>query len=336
MPNVWAHFIFGQLVLEQLGETELIQSDEQKNIFNMGCQGPDFLFYHRFFPWQRSVALNRLGTEMHNRNCGPALVEMLDCVNGRTICPKHPDSSILYTLGFILHHILDRNLHPYVFSRSGFRKWDHQRFEIMMDTLIAGKLWGVETWKTAVWKHIDTKGVFPVPVIDAFESITAAYYPELAPRIRREDWNQANRDFTAAQRLFHDPTGIRRKLTFGQIEPFVYKREDLRYDVLNLAEQPWLNPVDGSTYHTDSVWTMWEQAMTDAAEVISATLIYLRAHDYPQHTKEDRILVRQLREEAIALIGNRSYETGLHCDSGASIRFADTVWADEPGITRAP
>lgn len=336
MPNVWAHFIFGQLVLEKLGETQLIQSDEQKNIFNMGCQGPDFLFYHRFFPWQRSMALNRLGTEMHNRNCGPVLVEMLDCVNGRSAYSKRPDSSILYTLGFILHHILDRNLHPYVFSKSGFRKWDHQRFEIMMDTVIARELWGVETWKTAAWKHIDTKGAFPPAIVDAFESIAAAYYPELAPLIRREDWNQANRDFTAAQRLFHDPTGIRRKLTFGQIEPFVYKREALHLDVLNLAEQPWLDPVDGSTYHHESVWTLWEQAITDAVQVISAVLTWLRAHEGPQYTKEDRILVRQLREEAIAYIGNRSYETGLICDSGAAIRFAETVWPDQPGITRAP
>ncbi|WP_054028541.1 zinc dependent phospholipase C family protein [Bacillus sp. FJAT-28004] len=336
MPNVWAHFIFGQLVLERLGESTLIESDEKKNIFNMGCQGPDFLFYHRFFPWQRSIALNRLGTEMHNRNCGPVLVEMLDSVVGRSACPNRPDSSILYTLGFVLHHILDRNLHPYVFSKSGFRKWDHQRFEIMMDTLIARELWGIETWKTAVWKHIDMKGAFPPPIVDAFESIVAIYYEELAPLIKREDWNQAYRDFTAAQRLFHDPTGIRQKLTFGQIEPFIYKRGAMPFDVLNLQEQPWLDPVDGSTYHYESVWQLWDQAIEDAIEVVSAILTWLRAHESPQFTKEERYHVRLLREDAIAFIDNRSYETGLHCDSGTTIRFADTVWADQIGIMKAP
>lgn len=336
MPNVWAHFIFGQLVFERLGECALIESDEKKNIFNMGCQGPDFLFYHRFFPWQRSIALNRLGTEMHNRNCGPVLVEMLDSVVGRPACPKRPDSSILYTLGFVLHHILDRNLHPYVFSKSGFRKWDHQRFEIMMDTIIARELWGIETWKTPVWKHIDTKGAFPATVVDAFESIAALYYEELAPLIKREDWNQANRDFTAAQRLFHDPTGIRKILTFGQIEPFTYKRGAMPFDVLNVEEQPWLDPVDGATYHNESVWQLWNQALDDAAEVVSAILIWLRAYEQPQFTKEERYHVRLLREDAIALIDNRSYETGLHCDFNSTIRFADTVWTDQIGIMKAP
>lgn len=336
MPNIWAHFIFGQLVLEKLGESALLQLEEHKTMFNMGCQGPDFLFYHRFFPWQRSLALNRLGTEMHNRHCGPVLVEMLDSVIGRKVCPKSPDPSILYALGFVLHHILDRNLHPYVFSKSGFRKWDHQRFEIMMDTLIAKALWGVETWKTAVWKYVNTNGAFPPPILDAFESIAATYYAELAPLIRREDWNQANRDFTAAQRLFHDPIGVRRKLTFGQIEPFVFKKLPLPFDVLNLEEKPWLDPVNGTAYHRESVWTLWETALSDGMEVVNAILVWLRAHEGPQHTKEERSHVRLLREIAIDLIGNRSYETGLPCDSGAAIRFADTVWPDQNGITKSP
>ncbi|OMF35928.1 hypothetical protein BK133_09545 [Paenibacillus sp. FSL H8-0548] len=336
MPNVWAHLIFGQLVLEKLNESELLLSDEHKNMFNMGCQGPDFLFYHRFLPWQRSAALNRLGSYMHNKSCGPVLVELLDHISGRPISATRPDSAVLYTLGFVLHHVLDRNLHPYVFSKSGFRKWDHQRFEIMMDTLMAKELWNIETWKTPVWLYIDTKGSFPPPIIDAFESIVSTYYKELSPLIRREDWNQANRDFKAAQRLFHDPTSIRRKLTFGRIEPFVYKKEALDGDILNLAEQPWLDPVDGSTYHNESVWTLWEQATNDALEVVSAILTWLRAHHTPQFTKEDRTHVRQLRDAAISLIGNRSYETGLDYDPAVCIRFADTIWPDQPGITEAP
>ncbi|EXX87408.1 hypothetical protein BG53_01425 [Paenibacillus darwinianus] len=44
-------------------------------------------------------------------------------------------------------HTLDRNVHPYVFSRSGFRKWDHQRFEVMMDTLVVSRRLRLETWK---------------------------------------------------------------------------------------------------------------------------------------------------------------------------------------------
>ena len=36
-------------------------------------------------------------------------------------------------------------------------------------------------------------------------------------------------------------------------------------------------------------------------------------------------LITELREAAAALIGNRSYETGLPCDSGAEILYSDPI-----------
>ncbi|MNG07502.1 hypothetical protein D3C84_908060 [compost metagenome] len=36
----------------------------------------------------------------------------------------------------------------------------------------------------------------------------------------------------------------------------------------------------------------------------------------------------ELREAVGQLLGNRSYETGLPCSSGASIRYADPIWPD--------
>lgn len=333
MPNVWAHLIFGQLVLDKLNESALLSSDEDKTIFNMGCQGPDFLFYHRFLPWQKGSAMNLLGTAMHNEQCGRALVELLDSVSDRKACPGKADKSIIYALGFVLHHVLDRNMHPFVFSKSGFRKWDHQRYEIMMDTVIADKLWGIETWITPVWRYIHTGGRFPEPIVDAFEAIAASCYPRLAQDIKRGDWNDANRDFTRALRLFHDPTGFRRVLTFKRIEPFVFKRGQPSYDVMNDSEQPWIDPTDRGVYYRDSGWTLWDRALEDAAEVIKTVLIWLRAHKTMQPTKEDRIKVRQLRDVMIERIGNRSYETGLPCDNGIVIRYADTVWPDQQGIS---
>jgi hypothetical protein len=337
MPNVWAHFIFGQQVLERLGEMIFCQDEHCKNMFNLGCQGPDFLFYHRFLPWQRSKALNQMGTEMHNRHCGPVIMTLLDAVQGRDAGSRKPDDAVVYALGFVLHHILDRHVHPYVFSKSGFRKWDHQRFEIMIDTLIAAELWKVDTTKTPAWKHIRTQGGFPSPVVDAFETAARAFYPGLATLIDRNQWNEAKRDFTAAQRLFHDPTGLRRKLTFGQIEPFVFKAVSDKMDILNVAEQPWLDPVTGDVYHHESVWTLWGRAMEDACAIIPAVLSWLRACSQQELPAADslRQAVAELRSEVSRLIGNRSYETGLDCASGLSIQYADTIWDDQPGITRA-
>ncbi|RAP77377.1 zinc dependent phospholipase C family protein [Paenibacillus montanisoli] len=331
MPNVWTHLLFGQKCLQALGEQHLIESPHRKTMFNMGCQGPDFLFYHRFLPWQKSRTLTRLGSEMHRLHCGPVLLDLLDSLDNLTARTDKSarEDALVYTLGFVLHHVLDRVMHPYVFSRSGNRKWDHQRFEILMDTLIVQKLLGIETWKTEVWREINNKGELPASVVDAFEQIAAVHYPKLAPIIRREHWTAAMRDMIAAQRLFYDPTGLRRIVTFGKIEPLVYKRELPGLDVLNESRKPWLDPVDGQTLHHESVWDLWDKAMSEAIDIISAILVWLREKEPLEPILDVGSEIpskHQLREAVARLIGNRSYETGLPCESGASIQFEDPIW----------
>lgn len=328
MPNVWTHLIFGQKVMESLGEQQFIAAPHQLRMFNMGCQGPDFLFYHHFLPWQRDKTMNKLGSDMHNYSCGPVIMDLLDAVSDSARSDSDP--ALVYVLGFVLHHVLDRNMHPYVFSRSGFRKWDHQRFEVMMDTLIVRKLLGIETWKTEVWREINIDGALPETIIDAFEQITAVYYPELSPKVKREYWQGAIRDMVRAQRLFHDPSGIRRLLTFGQITPLVYKRNVPPLDILNESRSPWLDPVAGKHKNTDSVWDLWDQAMDDGKAVIAAILAWFQGQQQGEQqlvrSSESLTLTAPLREAAAALIGSRSYETGLSCDSGAAIRHADPIW----------
>ncbi|QHT62640.1 zinc dependent phospholipase C family protein [Paenibacillus lycopersici] len=328
MPNVWTHLIFGQRCLHELGEDHLLSLPSRKRLFNMGCQGPDFLFYHHFLPWQKDRTMTKLGNAMHERHCGPVIMDMLDTVDHLRDSDPTKDAALAYALGFLLHYLLDRVMHPYVFSRSGFRKWDHQRFEVMMDTLIVRKLLGVDTWKTEVWREIDILGDVPGAVVDAFEQIAAVHYSELAPLIRRESWLSAMRDMIRAQRLFHDPTGIKRLLTFRQIDPFVYKRKLPPLDILNESRRPWLDPTDGQTRHADDVWTLWDRAMEESLPVVKAVLQWLRCSEAEEDSLQDASLPskHQLRETAAQAIGNRSYETGRDCDSGLTIRFEDPIW----------
>lgn len=332
MPNIWTHLIFGQEVLKRIGEEKLIEQPHMRNLFNMGCQGPDFLFYHNFLPWKKGAVMNQLGSAMHSKHCGPVLMDLLESVAGKRADKESPDEAVIYAVGFVLHHTLDRNVHPYVFSRSGFAKWDHQRFEVMMDTLVVRRMLGMDTWRKQVWREIDTGGAFPAGIVEAFEQIAACHYPELAARIRREDWNQANRDMVRAQRLFHDPTGMRRIFTFGQIEPLVYKRRVPPLDVLNLAGRPWLDPTDGTTLRKESFEELWDAAMEESEAIVSTVLAWLRSESSSAGKADDASYrAAELRQRAADLIDNRSYETGLPANSGAAIRFADPIWPDGRG-----
>ncbi|UHA74550.1 zinc dependent phospholipase C family protein [Paenibacillus sp. 481] len=324
MPNIWTHLLFGQEALTTSGLAHWLNTPAHKQLFNMGCQGPDFLFYHKFFPWQRNKTMNRLGSEMHAKHCGPVLIDLLDAAQYRK------RETCVYMLGFVLHHILDRHMHPYVFVRSGFRKWDHQRFEILMDTQIVQRKLGLETWQTPVWTEIDTNGTFPEEVVDAFEKVTHKYYPELAYDVERKYWNEANRDMIRAQKLFHDPRGIKRVLTFGQIEPMMYKREVPPYDVLNETHRAWPDPTGTGDTYTTSIWDMWEEAAKDAARVLSATLHYWETRHAWEHGTTDHIVTRVDVDESLAqlraAVGNRSYETGLPVEYNRPIRVEDPIW----------
>jgi len=311
MPNIWTHNLFGDAVVERDLAGRKPEGDRLTALFYLGCQGPDFLFYHHFFPWQKKSDMNRLGSRMHQEACGPVLMHMADAVARRKAGPDDPLT--VYVTGFMTHHVLDRNMHPYVFCKSGSGKWDHQRFEVILDTIVVKKLLGLDTRSIPVWKQIDVGPQLPASVVDLLEE-TAAYYPDLANRVRRNDWNDAYRDMIRAQKLFHDPTGVKTVLTFRQIEPFVYKRTYPERDYLNESHAEWRHPALENERSTASFWDLWEQALADGRKVRQAALAY-----WSDPSDETRRVLSDA-------VGNRSYEHGLDVSLGLPIRFEEPIW----------
>ncbi|MDF2721333.1 MAG: hypothetical protein K0Q59_1008 [Paenibacillus sp.] len=314
MPNIWTHFIFGRELAKRIGWNDAFSTPELQRVFQLGCQGPDFLFYHRFFPWQSSIGMQRLGGTMHKEACGPLLLDLLENVKGQPL----QSADTVYTLGFLTHHILDRNAHPYIFYRSGFKKWHHQRFEIIIDTLVARKLLNVETWNTPVWEQLYVGDQLPGKMADVFVQLTRKHYPDAAGTLTPDDWNDAYRGMIRAQKLFHDPSGWKRLLTFGQIEPFVFKKTNAPIDYLNEAKQPWRHPSDLDEESSSSFWDLWDQAMDDGAIVMDAAIAYISAYNETDYTGSTRLPLE-------LCLGNISYETGKPCDSGLTIVHADPI-----------
>jgi hypothetical protein len=303
LPNIWTHLIFGQELMTEIGHGNILNDKQLRHVFSLGCQGPDFLFYHNFLPWKKDQALNQLGSLMHAEACGPFLLDLLKQVKGRGLY----NPAVIYVLGFITHHILDLHLHPYVFYKSGFKKWNHQRFEIIMDTLVVRRKLGLQTWKTPVWKKIYVGDNFPLGIVPALAQTASLHYPDLASSLTENDWHNAYRDMIRAQRLFHDPIGIKRVLTFGQIAPFVYTKNPAPLDYMNEAKALWNCPTSLEEIYTFSVWDLWDHAMKDGEIVLQATVIALQSG-----LTADFDALRDV-------MGNRSYETGKPCESGLAI-----------------
>lgn len=312
MPNIWAHIQFGREVIAEGAVKAWADQPEWMRAFQLGCQGPDFLFYHHFLPWQPSTPLNRLGSQMHNVRCGPFLLSLLDHVRGMDTSSP----AFAFSFGFLLHHVLDRNLHPFVFSRSGFRKWHHQRYETAMDAVIMHRRAGLSVAEVPVAPEIDTGGRLPGGLTEAFLDIVRQHYPVLGAQISAAELDEAAADMIRAHRLFFDPSGWKGRLLLGQLEPFSPPRRLPDWDVLNDARRPWVDPTDRTVFHTDSADDLWEAALEDALAVTLALSAWLAAHDGPE--------ALSCRAKFADLLGDISYETGLPCGS-AWITYADSV-----------
>lgn len=308
MPNVWTHLIFGRELLKKMGRSDWLQSEQDQRVLHLGCQGPDFLFYHNFWPWTKDKRVIELGSRIHHEHCGPFLIELARQVRGR----KLTDQAVIYLIGFLTHHVLDRNMHPYIHYKSGFKKWYHQRFEVILDTLTAKKFLGIETWKTPVWKEIYIGSDFPEGVVPMLQQATDRWFPDHA--ISAGEWTDAYRQMIQAQKIFHDPYGIKRILTFGQIEPMVYKRTNPPLDYLNEGRKEWNDPTSLQEKHRHSFWDLWEQAMQDGERVIEAALRFFAE---PQPDQSETSLIKA--------VGNLSYDTGKDCDSGLEIKYVNPI-----------
>jgi len=315
MPNIWAHILFGKEVLSAIRADAPLVLPEWKTAFQLGCQGPDFLLYDHFLPWQRSTDLNKLGTLLHSVRCGPFLLSLLEEAGARPA----GDPASAYALGFLLHHVLDRHLHPFVFSRSGFKKWHHQRFETAMDSVVLRRRAGLNTGRTPVAPEIDTGGRLPGGFAEPFLRVVHEHYPAMKGRLTAEGLDGAAAQMVRAQRLFFDPSGWKGRLLFGQLAPFSPPRDVPDWDVLNDSRQPWIDPTDRTVVRRESAEELWDAALKDGIETTSAALEWLKSIP----TGDDEQTARR-KNRFGELLGDVSYETGLPCGS-AQIVYAESV-----------
>lgn len=124
MPAGYAHTVYGQEVLKRLPQDmqEVIKKD--LDLFVIGLQGPDILFYYR--PLKENE-VNRIGNQMHKETGREWFLRAIDIVDGirgedRTgdVTGLEPaqlraaQEAYVYTLGVLCHFILDAECHGYI------------------------------------------------------------------------------------------------------------------------------------------------------------------------------------------------------------------------------
>ena len=127
MPAVGAHYEFGQITLLHLTLEQREIIDENKEMFDLGLQGPDILFFYK--PYVKNP-ISRIGHQIHSTQASMFFSEMFfydDVVENR--------KKLAYLFGFICHYCLDKNCHPYIKSIIKNQK-EHRIIEAELDSFI--------------------------------------------------------------------------------------------------------------------------------------------------------------------------------------------------------
>lgn len=146
MPSLYAHYTFGQRVRKLLPEEIQICINRYEDLFNLGLQGPDHLFFYRPL---KANPINQMGHRLHKK---PAIFYFQKMIPiARKKGPYCAECA--YLLGFLCHFMLDSAVHPYVNAKIEETGIRHVDMEGEFEKYLMYRDW-VRPEKYPVWKNV--------------------------------------------------------------------------------------------------------------------------------------------------------------------------------------
>lgn len=308
LPAVLTHYFCGDACVNALcaGADDAFNCvANNRDIFNLGCQGPDILFF------SFDKKLSRLGSRMHERGINGFFAE---CINIIRKTAEHDGRSVMesYMYGFLCHYALDCATHPYVFYKSGFSdvsgnlgqafNASHRFLETTIDCIISEKFMDKKPHEQNIPKILQAPGADMEDVSELLsKTINVAYDEDCEP----EDFEKSMRRMRLVYRLFRSKRGRPPVLSFiakllpdrGAKYALMHYEPVRQLDYLNEQRDAWFYPWNDSVEINFSFMDLFQKAVEDSCILISAFR---------------RAINRQLEDKiALSIIGNKNFSTGL-------------------------
>lgn len=277
MPAGIVHALHGQRVWEWLEKEGQVEKEHLiKDAFEWGKQGPDFLFCHRFFPWQRGESLCAQGNRLHQEPPENTLRVL------QKLWREQPEPAVRsYILGFLCHYSLDRTCHPYIeyFSQQLLQREPGQTENILHNEIESALDGIVLRWETGNLPTDYRLGnCFPKneAVEEKIAVVYSALFAELLGLSRKErEIRQAEKDARLAFRLISDRTGLKKQLVShlerkGRHNISCHLRgmlENDEIDYANTSHSVWQDRMGNE--HTEDFFQLFEAAEKDAQMLLS-------------------------------------------------------------------
>ena len=287
MPAIMTHDFFGKDVYPQLG-TLVGPTEEERDAFLLGNQGPDPLFY--VVLTYRMKPFFHLGSIMHNEKTNKLICALREAID--LLDEDERPIGRAYAFGFLCHYSLDRAMHPLVYSQqfaicnagvegldSGSESEVHAEIEREFDEMVLFAKTGetISTYRPAVEVLHGSDEVLDI-IGKLYAYVGMKAFGMFPPS---DLFKAAVKDFRSVQRLFYSPTGRLRSVA-TRIETGILKRPFSFYRSMshrgqaieqsafgNHGNEPWENPFTHEV-STKGFWDIYLSAQDDAMAAIAA------------------------------------------------------------------
>jgi len=166
MPTTYAHSSFGDQVRKRFDESikNIIETEKNIELFNIGLHGPDILFYYKPLS---SNKINKTGHHLHEEDVHKFLTRARNTINKSS----NKNASFSYIAGFICHFMLDSCCHPYI-REIEMKGISHSTIEAEMDRFLMIKN-NLDPMSFKPTKHIVLKEENAKCIAEFYEVISA-------------------------------------------------------------------------------------------------------------------------------------------------------------------
>ncbi len=250
MPSSLTHYAFNK---------QLVKDKNYENIFLLGGQGADVFFFYGYNLKKRknTDGIRQFGYDIHSINPDKLFMEMLKYAFSKE--GEEREILINFTRGFMYHYALDKNMHPYIFYRTGFpytnKKYNlrHGHMEGIIDTLVMNEYgYRISNHKAIKAKKSQIKICSKMFAVIAKTIFNYDYIDEDA-------YYRAYKDFRFVRLILDSKFGVK-KAIFNKFlketkinsiaQPSKVKNDDI-YDYLNKKKNEWVIPDSGEKVSYD-------------------------------------------------------------------------------------
>lgn len=320
MPASVTHAYFANDVYDIL-PTNIQKKLSLSRIKMFGQSTDSFIFYH-LFSLKKGKNIRKLQHIFHTTNTQLFFITLIQYIKDNHL--ENDIDTCSFLCGFICHYVLDSNVHPYVFYKTG--KFDkknpstykynnlHLFMETFLDNYLIMKRENINPYTFSICKYcFDLQPFSP----GLRKSIRYTFEEVFHLKNMDQIYYQSLKDMYFSLRTFrHDRYGIK-KFCYKLADTFTSQRcfrfEAIsyhytmhpHYDFLNFDHHLWRNPTTYSITSRESFYDLYTKSLKLAKKIVENTFSYLNGKDI----------------DLKKVYTNLSYVTGLNCNLKKELKY---------------